>query len=76
MADMVAPGKTHNIIGTKLWNMQYGGWLLRVVPGGGLGQSPFIEGRLISLSLRGPPDLRGQAWRRVEWWVGAAGTQT
>lgn len=28
MADMVASGKTHNIIGTKLWNMQYGGWLL------------------------------------------------
>lgn len=33
LADMVASGKTHNIIGTKLWNMQYGGWLLYFVPG-------------------------------------------
>lgn len=33
LADMVASGKTHNIIGTKLWNMQYGGWLLFVCAG-------------------------------------------
>lgn len=37
---MVAPGKTHNIIGTKLWNMQYGGWLL-FVPVESCGVSPF-----------------------------------
>lgn len=45
MADMVASGKTHKVIGTKLWNMQHGGWIL--VPGGVSGWSLSTEGRLI-----------------------------
>lgn len=67
---MVASGKTHNNsiiilllnIGTKLWNMQYAGWLLWIVPG-----------RVLWIGS----DLRGtfQRWVRCSDQVAAARTQ-
>lgn len=75
LADMVASGKTHNIIGTKLWNMQYGGWLLYFVPGRVLWSESVHRGTFDFCSCVRDSMLTGSLlW--ADWAAGgAAGTQ-